>query len=88
MIGECFICGQFTDLETHHIFGGALRSKSDWYGLVVTLCPDCHRNGPHAVHRSKNTMQFLHEYGQKQYMEMTGCTKEEFIEEFYKNYVE
>lgn len=39
MYTECFLCHQYCDTEKHHIFGGALRKKSEKYKLTVQLCP-------------------------------------------------
>ena len=48
--GTCFHCGSHGLTEQHHIFFGAGRRKiSDREGLVVYLCPDCHR-GDEGVH--------------------------------------
>ena len=57
-------------MEEHHIFGGtANRRKSERYGLTVLLCGEsCHRNGPRAAHRCKETALALHQYGQRKYM--------------------
>ena len=43
MKGICFLCGNYEQLEEHHIFGGARRPISTKYGLTVQLCPWCHR---------------------------------------------
>ena len=87
----CWLCGrngQGDRLEHHHIFGGSSRKKSEKYGLVVLLCGErCHRNGKDAVHKSKATMQKLHEYGQRKAMEDNGWTVEDFRFEFGKNYL-
>lgn len=88
---RCWLCGAnggADPLDRHHIFGGALRGKSERYGLVVDLCHSrCHIFGPHAVHRNKETMQLLHRYGQRKAMAENGWTVEEFRREFYKNYL-
>lgn len=92
---RCWLCGKewspygfAAHLERHHIFGGANRKKSEKYGLVVLLCGySCHRVGPEAAHNNANTMQRLHEYGQKKAMEENGWTTEDFIREFGKNYI-
>lgn len=37
----CWLCGRNGNgdpLECHHIFGGAMRKKSEKYGLKVYLC--------------------------------------------------
>lgn len=48
--GTCYLCGLYTETERHHIFyGAALRPISERLGLVVYLCPECHR-GTYGVH--------------------------------------
>ena len=91
MSEECFLCKRNRHagrLERHHIFGGARRALSDQYGLIVTLCADCHRLAPHAVHRCAETMQYLHEYGQAQAMRENGWTVDQFRQVFGKNYID
>ena len=87
----CFLCGAngSTDpLDTHHIFGGALRGKSEKLDLTVRLChAKCHIFGEEAVHRSAKTRQKIQEYGQAEAMKRYGWTKEQFIAEFGKNYL-
>jgi len=88
---KCFLCGRNgwgDPLEKHHIFGGANRSRSEQYGLYVYLCGRrCHREGDGAVHRNAKTMQFLHEYGEKKWLEEQGKTIGDFIDEFGRNYL-
>lgn len=87
----CFLCGRsesaYNRMEVHHLFGGANRKKSDRLGLVVPLCHGCHNEPPYGVHFNKETMQMLHEYGQRKAMEENGWTTEDFIREFGKNYL-
>ena len=87
MYTECFLCHQYCDTEKHHIFGGALRKKSEKYKLTVQLCPYCHRDNKEGVHNNREKMQALHEYGQRKAMEEQGWTIEDFIASFYKNYI-
>ena len=83
------MCGKTVNLEEHHIFGGTgRRDLSDLYDLKVDLCARCHREGPDAAHRSAETMQLLHEYGQRKAMHDFGWTAEEFAKRFWKNYVD
>lgn len=87
----CWLCGKngrLDPLDRHHIFGGSRRKKSEKYGLVVDLCHlECHEYGKYAAHNNAETMQALHEYGQRKAMEEQGWTKEQFIIEFGKNYI-
>lgn len=48
--GTCFVCDTKCVTELHHVFFGRGRRKiSDREGLVVYLCPLCHR-GTNGVH--------------------------------------
>lgn len=86
---ECWLCGCTNgQLDRHHIFGGPFRKKSERYGLVVDLCHDsCHIFGPEAAHQNKQTMDELHQYGQRKAMVEQGWTTEDFIREFGRNYL-
>lgn len=88
----CWLCGRngsSDPLDRHHIFGAANRKKSEKYGLVVYLCHnDCHIFGAEAAHQNADTAQRLREYGQRKAMEEQGWTKEDFIREFGRNYIE
>ena len=61
--GYCWLCGRngsAEPLDKHHVFGGALRSKSERYGLTVYLCHgSCHIFGERAAHRSRETRERL-----------------------------
>ena len=88
---RCWLCGAtggLDPLDHHHIFGGSNRKKSEKYGLVVDLCHNrCHIFGKEAVHQNAETMQKLHEYGQRLAMEQQGWTVEEFRCVFGKSYI-
>lgn len=88
---QCFLCGRNgtgDPLDRHHIFGGALRGKSERYGLTVDLCHDrCHENGPRAAHRCRETREYLSRYGQEKVMREQGWTEEDFIREFGRSWL-
>jgi len=88
---KCWLCGKNgagDPLERHHIYQGALRNKSEKYGLVVYLCGNsCHRNGKYAVHRCRETRDMLMQWGQKKAMEEQGWDIEQFREVFGKNFL-
>lgn len=88
MKGICFLCGNYEQLEEHHIFGGARRPISTKYGLTVHLCPWCHRIDADSAHRSGETADLLHRYGQHKAMVEQKWSKEEFITHFGKNYLD
>lgn len=87
----CFLCKRtetsYNRLEVHHIFQNGNRNKSEQYGLTVLLCADCHRLKPWAAHQSGKTMEYLHKYGQKKFMEEQNMTAEQFAEIFHANYL-
>lgn len=88
---KCWLCGRNgarDPLDAHHIFGGANRKLSEKYGLVVPLCHHrCHESGSMAVHRSAETAQRLHEWGQRKAMEEQGWSIAEFRAVFGRNYL-
>lgn len=88
---RCWLCGangNSDPLDRHHIFGASNRKKSEKYGLVVYLCHNkCHIFGEFAVHNNRNTMQELHEYGQRKAMQENGWDVDQFRREFGKNYL-
>lgn len=90
--GYCALCGKpgtyLDPLDKHHIFGGSNRRNSEKYGLVVPLHhKECHIFGKQAVHNCRETMDKLHQMGQKLAMEQQGWTVEEFREIFGRSYL-
>lgn len=85
---KCFICGRnggYWGLDTHHVFFGALRKKSDEYGLTVRLCHiECHLEG---VHKNAKIDRKLKQIAQKRAMKHYGWTTDDFIRIFGKNYL-
>lgn len=83
----CFFTGSAV-VERHHIFGGALRKKSEKYGFVVPLRPDLHPNGVN-FQRTPENLKIdgkLKSMCQEYYENHIG-THEEWMKEFYKNYL-
>lgn len=89
---RCFLCGMIgyvEPLDKHHIFFGALRSKSEKYGLTVYLHHNrCHIFGDNSVHKNARINRKLQAFAQKKAMDHYGWDVERFIKEFYKNYLE
>lgn len=88
---KCFLCKQNAcgdPLDKHHVFFGAMRSKSEKYGLTVYLHHNkCHIFGENAVHRNAEVNRKLQAFAQKKAMEKYNWTEENFRKEFYKNYL-
>ena len=82
----CYFCGATQSLEEHHIFfGNPGRKISERNGFKVKLCPYCHRKGPKAPHRDRNSDLMLKRIAQRKYEE--SHTREEFIELIGRNYL-
>ena len=69
------------------VFGGANRSLSEKYGLVVNLCHECHNEPPDGVHFNAENMLALRKWAQKQAMENYGWDEAEFIRIFGRSYL-
>lgn len=89
---QCWLCGRNgaqDPLDTHHIFGGPLRDKSDRYGLTVTLCHNrCHIFGKDSAHQNRETAMKLRKYGQRKAMIENGWNERQFALEFGKNWLD
>lgn len=89
---QCFLCGRNDSkdpLDRHHCFGGALKRKSEKYGLLVDLCHhDCHIFGAEAVHNNKENRLKVQRWAQRKAMREQGWNTDDFIREFGRNYLE
>lgn len=84
---HCFICQKQADiLEEHHIFYGVNRKLSEKYGLKVPLCYEHHRgtNGVHGKNGKELNIK-LKKIAQRRFEETH--TREDFIQNFGKNYL-
>lgn len=84
---KCFRCGRTTGkLDRHEIYGNANRQKSKRLGLWVVLChQECHLDG---VHAQRKIAEALKQAGQVAAMKTYGWTKEDFIREIGRNYLD
>jgi len=82
----CELCGRDAYCTHHHVyFGTANRKLSDKWGMVAMLCPDCHQNGPRAVHHCRETDLILKRRYQRKFEE--EHTREEFRKIFGKSWL-
>lgn len=86
MTGACEMCGKWGVTERHHVYGASNRKRSERYGYVVTLCHACHNEPPNGVHHNAARMLALHQTFQRVFE--TTHTREQFIAEFGKNYLD
>ena len=86
--GICFLCGNWEELETHHVFQGALRKKATKYKLTVKICRYCHQYDSDSAHRSRETRMYLRKWAQAKAMKEQGWSVGDFIREFERNYLD
>lgn len=89
---HCYLCGGYgtsvDPLDCHNVFFGALRSKSDRYGLTVYIHHNtCHIFGRDAVHVNAEVDRALKKRAQIAAMQRYGWSEQEFINEFRKSYI-
>ena len=82
---QCFVCGQYHWLESHHIFfGTANRKLSEKYGLKVWLCHEHHR-GNTGVHQDRVLDVAIKKVAQRKFEETHS--RLDFINIFGKSYL-
>lgn len=83
---SCYACGSMVNIELHEIFFGSTRNSSKRYGLVVPLCPECHK-GTYGVHGSRGHLLdvSLKEEGQRAFETRYPAT--DFMAVFGRNYL-
>lgn len=90
---RCYLCGRYgtsaDPLDTHHVFFGPYRSKSERYGLTVRLHHfSCHEFGNESVHANAAICRALQSEVQEIAMDHYRWTVEDFIGLFGRNYIE
>jgi Zn-finger protein len=82
---ECYLCGSESNLQIHHcLHGTANRKLADEDGLVVKLCPNCHR----ALHDKGVSDKDLQKTAQRVWMHYNKKSVEDFIQRFGKSYLD
>lgn len=86
----CFICFSCAEkLDRHEVFGGPNREKSKRLGLWVSLCHWTHHVfGRDSVHQNAQTNRAVKQFAQKAAMDKYGWTKDDFIRELGRNYLD
>lgn len=85
---KCYVCYARDNLHDHHVFfGTANRKLSEKRGLKAWLCPRHHNMSNEGVHFNKQLDRVLKIEAQEYYEEHYG-TREDFIKEFGKNYLD
>lgn len=81
-MSKCIVTGMQTEIEIHHVFGGADRKRSEKYDFCVPLHRSVHPNG--AFRTDKNWMDLDHWLKRKcqEYYEENIGTREQWYSEF------
>lgn len=74
-------------IERHHVFGGYNRARSEKYGFIAPLRYDLHPNGIKADPEHKKEIDAYLKQQCQEYYENNIGTRDEFIEEFGRNYL-
>ncbi len=82
---ECYVTGSRIDLHRHHVYGGALRQKSEKWGCWVYLRADYHNMSSHGVHFDRKLDLRIKRECQAAFEVLYG--HEKFIEVFGKSYL-
>ena len=79
---KCFFCNNKA-VDTHELLKGRNRKKCIKWGLVVYICRECHRKTEENSDFYKETRKYAQKMWQKHY----NKTKQDFIDEFGRNYL-
>ena len=79
---NCYLCGR-PATDTHHIFNGPMRTKSEEYGAVIRVCRECHDY----IHKKADFRLLLKKNFQAQIMFEKGWSVDDFRQEFHKSYL-
>ena len=83
---QCYFCGTTSNIENHHVFGGAYRKKSTKYGYVRDICNKHHTGSNDSVHLNRKMNLTLKCECQREFEQTRS--RAEFIKEFGRNYLE
>lgn len=83
-VKKCYLCERQGIVEAHHcIHGTANRRIADKDGLIVNLCPDCHRK----IHDMGVMDSELKYFAQLAWMRYNLSTADEFIARYGRSYL-
>lgn len=83
-VKECYLCHRIGNVEVHHcIHGTANRRLAEKDGLMVNLCPDCHRR----LHDKGEGDDFLKRTAQAEWIIYNRATTGEWIARYGKNFI-
>jgi len=80
---KCYLCDSTYQLTWDEIYKGRNRQKSMQYGFCIRLCLNCHR-------RINEDYDYINHWQKKaqNYFETHYGSREDFLSEFYRNYLD
>lgn len=87
-LNNCIVCGRPKEALHEVFFGTANRKKSIEYGLVIPLCNYHHNMSNEGIHFNRELDLNYKKIAEQRWITYYGETKERFIKEFGKNYLE
>lgn len=86
-LSKCIITGDLAD-HVHHIFSGSRKALSEKYGFLIPLRADWHNITPYSIHMDRDLELKYKTACQDYYINVLGKSKEEWISEFGKWWVQ
>lgn len=81
-LSKCYFCNNKA-IDWHELLKGRNRKRCIKWGLVVYICRECHRKTEEDSDFYKETRKYAQKMWQKHY----NKTKQDFIDEFGRNYL-
>lgn len=85
----CWLCGDTTSVEIHHIYSSSRRPISDDEGCTIPLCHE-HHQGRSGVHSDSEFNEWLRKDCQRRWEKREGLDEpnhETFIGVFYESFL-
>lgn len=79
----CYVCCKSGASDTHHVFNGAYRAKSEEDGMILYLHRCCHD----WLHRHPVSNATMKARAQRIWMKYYGKTEDEFRKRYGKSYI-
>lgn len=83
-LSKCYITGETSNVEIHHIFGSYNKTMSEKYGFLLPLRSDWHKTSSYSIHMDRAFNLRMKLACQDYYINVLKKSKEEWIKEFNK----
>lgn len=87
-MNRCIITGDTNNVDPHHIFGASRKAFSEKYGFMLPLRRDWHEGTEYSIHQDRDLELHWKIKCQEYWINVLGKTKEEWLAECQKWYIE